>query len=423
MNIPRSFAGGVELFPMKKVQILEVKNGQLPKLALIPWVQHQGSEGTALVEYGDFVQEEQILIKGDGINSVSIHSPVPGRIERVIPYETWSGIKTKAFLISLGGEFHRLGKDVPPEPKQEYNIQMLRDKVLEFGALDSEGYPLSQKLAEDPKKINCVIINSVPKEPYQFNEKVLLQTRWEDLISTVNVLHNVYGEARFVWAYTSEDKKDFNRIKNRCQRLGLDINFVPTRNQYPQGDDSLLIKVLGLNKEDVITYDTLSLHSLFDIINNNKPMVEKYLSITSVDAEPVCLKVRIGTKISTILEDCGVSIENNDQVLVGGPFRGAQIKDLDMPITKDINNLFILEDKHRTKGEEYSCIHCGWCISTCPSRLNPSRLSMLIDADKTEIAFDEGLDLCSFCGICDFVCPSHIPLINKFQDTINASTT
>ena len=65
---------------------------------------------------------------------------------------------------------------------------------------------------------------------------------------------------------------------------------------------------------------------------------------------------------------------------------------------------------------EYPCIRCAACLEACPLFLNPSQLGLLAAHQEYErMATDFALDTCFECGSCTFVCPSHIPLVQRFQ--------
>jgi len=420
MGIPKSFSGGIELFSFKSTTPRDIKNSHIPKYALIPWVQHRGESGIPLVSLGAMVQEDQVLVQGDGLRSASIHSPIPGKIEKIIPYTTWNGITTKAFLISLGGEFSRLGKESKPQPLEDISYSFLIDKIKDLGLIDAQGYPLGQEVDRAPGDIERVVINSIPKEPFLKNEELLLRNKWENLIQALSILKRVLPGVKLAWLYTQGDKYLFNNIKRRANSVGLKIEFHPFKDRYPQGDRDLLSRQLSYNKDRTVMIDTITLNTLFDAWLFDKPITDKIISITGKDCSQVSRKVKMGTSLKDFLQECGFNHQDYPQIVIGGPFRGAKIDNVDIPITKDINNIFL--GNSANEGEELPCIHCGWCIHSCPSQLNPGRLSLLLDSAQKDSALDEGLDLCSLCGICDYLCPSNIPLIKKFQDALHENS-
>ena len=66
--------------------------------------------------------------------------------------------------------------------------------------------------------------------------------------------------------------------------------------------------------------------------------------------------------------------------------------------------------------KEYPCIRCAYCVDACPIHLNPSMLGLLAKSSEYERMVEEyNLMDCFECGSCAYVCPSHIPLVQRFR--------
>lgn len=68
------------------------------------------------------------------------------------------------------------------------------------------------------------------------------------------------------------------------------------------------------------------------------------------------------------------------------------------------------------QGEGRACIYCSYCEDICPRRLVPHLYSRYIKHDMAEEAIKYGLESCIECGLCTFTCPSKIPLLEDILE-------
>jgi|GEM_PF-56789 len=62
-----------------------------------------------------------------------------------------------------------------------------------------------------------------------------------------------------------------------------------------------------------------------------------------------------------------------------------------------------------------ACIRCGLCAPECPVSLLPQQLYYFARRNDREQLSSHALDTCIECRACEVVCPSHIPLVDYFQ--------
>jgi electron transport complex protein RnfC len=61
------------------------------------------------------------------------------------------------------------------------------------------------------------------------------------------------------------------------------------------------------------------------------------------------------------------------------------------------------------------CIRCSWCVEGCPVHIQPAALLEASQRDDPDMAERYGLHACIECGICSYVCPSRLPLLQGIR--------
>ena len=66
-------------------------------------------------------------------------------------------------------------------------------------------------------------------------------------------------------------------------------------------------------------------------------------------------------------------------------------------------------------GEERACVNCGLCDKKCPVDLFPQFIMKAVHAGEMEEGIELGMLDCTLCGLCSYVCPSKIDLVQLFS--------
>ena len=67
------------------------------------------------------------------------------------------------------------------------------------------------------------------------------------------------------------------------------------------------------------------------------------------------------------------------------------------------------------KGENRPCVYCNYCENVCPAGLMPYLLSKYVTHEMVEEAGRHRILACIECGLCTYVCPSKLPLMEHIQ--------
>ena len=73
-----------------------------------------------------------------------------------------------------------------------------------------------------------------------------------------------------------------------------------------------------------------------------KPLYERYITVSgSLVNRPGNYKVRIGTRISDIVEDCGGLKGEPAKIIMGGPMCGISVYSMDIPVVKGTSGILV----------------------------------------------------------------------------------
>jgi electron transport complex protein RnfC len=153
--------------------------------------------------------------------------------------------------------------------------------------------------------------------------------------------------------------------------------------------------------------------SVYEAARFGKPLIERVVTVTGEGIrEPKNLMVKVGSKISELIEECGGFKDEVAKVISGGPMMGFAVASLDIPVTKGTSGILVLAEEGVMHAEDFGpCIRCGRCIDICAMGLMPSMLSVLSERGLYEEAKEYNLFDCFECGSCAYVCPSKRPIV------------
>ena len=99
-------------------------------------------------------------------------------------------------------------------------------------------------------------------------------------------------------------------------------------------------------------------------------------------------------------------------IILGGPMMGAEVSQLEQPITKGSGGLLVLD---KIQPNNYNCIHCGYCCDVCPQHLMPMEFARY-DVQENKAAFMKyQVNSCIECGACAYICPSDVKLMESIK--------
>ncbi len=428
MSEPRSFRHGIHPGDHKDLtRERHIERVPFPEQVVLPLSQHLGAPSKPVVEVGDRVFRGQKIAEAGGFVSVPLHASVTGTVVAIEPRPHPTGRLVDAIVIETD----------PASPQTLYGEEpiewesMERDALIAavqdggFVGLGGAAFPTHVKFSvPEGKHARFFLVNGAECEPYLTSDHRIM-IEWADaIVLGVRIVLRILGSEK---AFIGVEDNKFDAIATLRERIPADLpcEVVPLRTKYPQGAEKMLVSAV-LHREvpsgrlpidaQVVVSNVGTVAGIGERFAFGKPLIERVVTVTG-DAvrRPSTVIVPVGTPLPHVLEWCGGLTDDTRQVIFGGPMMGTPQQRLDVPILKGTSGVLCLSERNVQYRREYPCIRCGACVEACPVYLNPSFMGMLARSGRYEDMLELHLMDCMECGSCSFVCPSNIPLVQRFR--------
>ncbi len=421
--------GGIH--PPEKKYLSEnkpIKNAVISDLSVVALSQQLGSPSECVVKPGDEIREGMLIGRSTGFISGNIHSPVPGKVMEISDIYLPNGMTSEAVLIEMEGEFDRLGKEVIKTSWDHFSAKELVDIINSNGIVGLGGatFPANVKFTlPRGKKAEYLVINGVECEPYLTADHRLMLEKADQIIEGIRIIASIIKPEKLIIGIEINKEDAIEVIKKAALLAKLPLEVVGLEVKYPQGDEKQLLKAVtdrevpsGALPIEIgcVVSNVGTVYAIYEAVVLGKPLIERVITVSGgAIRNPQNLKVRIGTPISSLIEECGGFTEKPAKVVVGGPMMGFTIYDLDTPVTKGTSGILALTSREVKGAAQTACISCGKCITACPMGLEPTTLFKYIDHTDYDSAESIGLMDCKECGSCGYVCLARIPLVQGMR--------
>lgn len=388
--------------------------------------QHAGAPAEPLVKVGDTVLAGQKIGDVDARITAPVHAPITGTVIAVEPRPCVTVTARRGSCVVIEADRGE-ATDEETEGVSEPTPDTIRAAVREAGVvgLGGAGFPTHVKLSPPPDRtVDTVIINGCECESYLTADHRVMVEDPEPIIEGATLVMTATGAGRCVIAI--EDNKPDAIEAMRSAAAGR-VEVVAVKSKYPQGAEKLLIKTLtgrtypaGKLPSDVgvAVQNVQTTKAIRDAVREGKPLVERVITVTGAVVKPKNLRVRIGTRVGDLIEQCGGFAGTPGKLIMGGPLTGIALPDTNVPVVKGTSGIVVLAagEVEQPVAEVPPCIRCGRCVKACPTTLLPNFLGTLSAAGMAGDAADRyHLFSCIECASCAYVCPSKIPLLQLIR--------
>ena len=405
------------------------KNMSLKKISeseifFVPLLQHKGERAFEIVRVGQEVRKYEKIAQGYGSISANIHSPVSGKVIRIMKNFLPDGSKVRTIIIENNFKEER----VKLVKKNMRELQMAESeeilKIIEEAGivgLGGAGFPTASKYDIKLEKIDTFIINGMESEPYLTADYLLMKNYAKEICRGIKVAEKVLRPRHMVIAISEKNKELVSVFERMAREVNIDLQIKILSADYPQGSEILLIdKITGKKiqkgkltiEKGVIVSNVGTIKAIYDAFFNGKPLIERIVTISGEEVPNAGnYKIKIGTPLVHIVDS--LNITKTDKIIFGGPMMGNKVKEPSTPIIKGTSGVIFLNEE---KIESKNCISCGKCVEVCPMNLIPFEFSKYYEKGRYVKMLNANIFNCIECGACEYVCPSRVPLIESIKN-------
>lgn len=405
------------------------KNMSLKKISeseifFVPLLQHKGERAFEIVRVGQEVRKYEKIAQGYGNISANIHSPVSGKVIRIMKNFLPDGSKVRTIIIenNFKEDQVKLVKRDVRELQMTTSEEIL--KIIEEAGivgLGGAGFPTASKYDIKLEKIDTFIINGMESEPYLTADYLLMKNYAKEICRGIKVAEKVLRPRHMVIAISEKNKELVSVFERMAREVNIDLQIKILSADYPQGSEILLIdKITGKKiqkgkltiEKGVIVSNVGTIKAIYDAFFNGKPLIERIVTISGEEVPNAGnYKIRIGTPLVHIVDS--LNITKTDKIIFGGPMMGNKVKEPSTPIIKGTSGVIFLNEE---KIESKNCISCGKCVEVCPMNLIPFDFSKYYEKGRYVKMLNANIFNCIECGACEYVCPSRVPLIESIKN-------
>ena len=424
--------GGVHPADNKLTADIATVEAELPKQAVFPLSQHIGAPAKPVVKKGDRVKVGTLIAEADGFVSAPIYSSVSGVVFKVDAAVDASGYRKPAIIINVEGDeweetIDRSATIETLEAHSDLTAEEIVERVKKAGitGMGGAGFPAFIKMQPKGAKADCVILNGVECEPYITADDRLMLEHAKEIVVGLQLIMKAVGAEHGYIGVENNKPEAINILTTETAAL-KDIEVVALSKKYPQGGEKQLIDAV-INREvpappaipiavGAVVQNVATAYAIYEAVMKHKPLFERYTTVTGKElAHPANFRVRMGTPVSQLIEDCGGLPVSDNKVLSGGPMMGKALVDLDAPVVKGMNCVTVLSGREARRRKATPCIRCAKCVDACPMGLEPYLLSKLSALKEWERLETEGVTSCIECGSCQYTCPAYQPLLDNVR--------
>ena len=289
--------------------------------------QHIGAPCAPVVAVGDKVKKGTLLAQPTGLGA-NIFSSVFGEVAEI----------TENHVVINADE-------VQPDEYEmisgETNLELVKNAGIV--GMGGAGFPTAIKLNTDLNG-GYILINAAECEPGLLHNIHQLETQTDKTVRGVKYCMEIANAAKAIFAIKAKNEKAVKAVKEAIKNEeNMSVFLMP--DIYPMGEERAVVReCLGILLEPTqlpsaagaVVINAETVLRVAEAIEDKKPCFSKNVTVTGkVNNPSVFTDVPVGTSVSTLIDMAGGLADGViGEIVMGGPFTGKSLADLNDPITK-----------------------------------------------------------------------------------------
>lgn len=293
------------------------------------------------------------------------------------------------------------------------------------------GFPTHAKLAGEAEYL---LMNGAECEPLLRVDQQLFVVYTDEILTAFAAAAAQIHAAHAIIGIKAKHHDVIVRLRERIQALQVPVTIHEMPDFYPAGDEQVLVyEATGR----IVPEGGIPLHVGCVVINvettlniyyamQGKAVTDSFVTVAGAVPHPVTLKVPVGTAMTEVIAQAGLSDLTGYAVIDGGPMMGRVLADTTATVSKKTKGYIVLPIGHpliQTKTASNgavlregrsACEQCRMCTDLCPRHLlghnlNPHKLVRAVKYNMATLEELTQATLCSQCGLCTlFSCPANL---------------
>jgi len=422
--------GGIHPDPQKHATSWRpIEDLPRPSEVRLPLLQHIGAAAEPVVKKGERVRRGQKV--AEALDSgAPLHATISGKVKPVEKHPH-PALGMAPALVIAATEDAGEPLDFPEDPEwRACPVGEALARIREAGivGLGGAAFPTWRKLTLPPgTEVDILVVNGAECEPYLTSDFRVMLEHAHEAVEGAFLMARILGAARVLFGVEADKPLAIRALQDALggRPPGIPGHVVPCEARYPQGAERQLVAaVTGRTVPPralptavgVLVQNVATAVAVYDAVRFRRPLLDRVLTVTGPGVRtPRNVRVPIGTLLGDVLSFCGGMSDEATRIVAGGPMMGRTLPRLDVPITKGMNGLVVLEGAGPFADGYGPCIHCGRCLEACPLGLEPDQVSVRVEAGRPLESEPFGATECYECGCCTYVCPAERPLVQFMQ--------